>query len=32
MAKGHPVLTNVFYDTASIEGRLAPDDDEDLPL
>lgn len=32
MAKGYPVLTNVFYDTASIESRAAPDDDEDVPL
>jgi hypothetical protein len=32
MAKGYPVLTNVFYDTADIENRIAPDDDKDLPL
>ncbi len=32
ITKGYPVLTNVHFDTASIEGRVAPDEDEELPL
>jgi hypothetical protein len=32
MAGGYPVLTNVFHDTASIESRVASDDDDELPL
>lgn len=32
MARGYPVLTNVFFDTALIAGRIQPDEGDDLPV
>ena len=32
LIRGYPVLTNVFFDTAFIEGRIQPDESDDLPI
>jgi hypothetical protein len=32
VARGYPVLTNVFFETALIEGRMKPDEGDALAL
>jgi hypothetical protein len=32
MARGYPVVTNVFFDTSDMRARVAPDEGEEVPF